>query len=141
MKLYEVLNENYVNKKIRFINAIDGILTIKRFNGRYHLINELGFFVERLERLVANEVELVFSKEEEFQEIADKDVIIQDKELKDVVLTVTSNYCDYESAKKQQDNIYIGIDSKIGNVSTSINFTEFKNIVKYVNDLRKSLDK
>lgn len=137
MKVFEVLNEFYKGKCIKVDNVL---YRVGEFNKRYHLINVVsGFYKQNIEDILSKDTELVLSNEEKFQDIANEDIVIRDREFPTVYLTVTSNYQKYKDAKHKDDNIYISIKDNFNKAYISISFADFKGIVKYVDKLEKSL--
>lgn len=142
MKLYNILNENHPKGWVLFKKDKTVKHKVIINDGEYIIENEYGTKVlsRELEKMLLEEIEIIENKEDLFDKFIKNTLLIK-HDLPESSMRIKCCQDTYEIALDRSENIDINIKNTYGEVSFIMDFSEFDKIVKYVNNLRKLLDK
>lgn len=142
MKLYNILNENHPKGWVLFKKDKTVKHKVIINDGEYIIENEYGTKVlsRELEKMLLEEIEIIENKEDLFDKFIKNTLLIK-HDLSESSMRIKCCQDTYEIALDRSENIDINIKNTYGEASFMMDFSEFDKIVKYVNNLRKLLDK
>lgn len=138
MKLYEILNENYLGRKFKLIQ--DGIeseflrVVAKNSKDKYGYVMDHNCIWNLSEGNLLCEVEFVETDEDKYDKLTKNNFAV--KGYKNI-LGVNSNYDDYYDFLKNDDCIFISINNGSRIACIDITFEDFDKISVYIEKLRE----
>ncbi len=143
MKLYEVLNENYDGKVIKFLEHGKNVyFKIKKVGNQYGFVqfvnNEEGILLNPLPDTVIKEIKLVETKEEKYNKLSEEEVKLK---FWNGFIKISPIYMDYKKALESEKNIRMEVKIGTTHISVLLSISECDVMMKFVDEIKECLGK